>query len=62
MSLNGELLFELMTKKLLILINTTDKSSDMIKRMRVKGNKVEKVLLIISMHAKSGIPITTVSA
>ena len=45
MSPNGELLLELITRKSLRLINSTDKCSGVITRMRVKGNKVEKSAL-----------------
>ena len=41
-SSNGELLLELITRKSLILVNSTDKCSGVITRMRAKGNKVEK--------------------
>ena len=44
-SANGELLLDLITRKSLILINSTDKCSGVITRMRVKGNKTEKSTL-----------------
>ena len=44
-SANGELLLDLITRKSLILVNSTDKCSGVITRMRVKGNKKEESTL-----------------
>ena len=45
LSSNGELLLDLITRKSLILVNSTDKCLGIITRERVKGNKTERSVL-----------------